>query len=214
MEAPATAAPAWRWDRYAPLTGIAAVVFWIVGVIVEGQRPDTDEPQELVAWFQDDPGRIMAGGFIFVLGCLLFIWFIGSLASAFRAVEGLPGRLSSLVFGGGIMVGLALVINGGATVQAAFEEDNLTPSTAQSLSFAGDMFFGVAEVVGIVLMIATALAILRTRTFPTWLAWLSLLLALVLVIIPIGWAGVVWGYPLWTLITSFLLYRRLATTTL
>jgi hypothetical protein len=214
MEAPETAAPPWRWDRYAPLTGIAAVVFWIVGVIVEGQRPDTDRPQELVTWFQDDPGRIMAGGFIFVLGCLLFIWFIGSLASTFRAVEGLPGRLSSLVFGGGIMVGLALLTNGGATVQAAFEEDNLTPSTAQSLSFVGDMFFGVAELVGIVLMIATALAILRTRTLPTWLAWLSLLLALVLIIIPIGWAGVVWGYPLWTLITSVLLYRRLATRTL
>jgi hypothetical protein len=205
-----TAAAQWRWDRYAPLTGIAAVVFWIVGVILEGEPPDSDSPQEIVNWFQEDSGRIMAGGFIFVLGCLLFIWFIGSLASAFRAAEGPPARLSSLVFGGGVLVGFALLINGATLVQGAFEEDDLTGPTAQSLTFMGDMFFGAAEMVGIVLMIGTALAILRTRAFPVWLAWFSLLLALVLVIIPIGWAGVVWGLPLWTLIASVLLYRRMA----
>ncbi len=33
-------------------------------------------------------------------------------------------------------------------------------------------------------------------------------LALVLAIIPIGWAGVVWLFPLWTILMSVLLFRR------
>jgi hypothetical protein len=37
---------------------------------------------------------------------------------------------------------------------------------------------------------------------------LSLALALILVIFPIGWLGVIAGLPLWTLIASVLLFLR------
>ena len=43
---------------------------------------------------------------------------------------------------------------------------------------------------------------------PRWLAWVSLLLALWLVIGPIGWLALLFGLPLWTLLVSVLLLRR------
>ena len=57
-------------------------------------------------------------------------------------------------------------------------------------------------------MIATAVAVLRTGILPRWLAWVSLALALLLLIPPIGWLGLIFGLPLWTLLVSFLLWQR------
>ena len=49
---------------------------------------------------------------------------------------------------------------------------------------------------------------MRLRTLPRWYGWLSLALALLLLILPIGWAGFIFGFPLWLLLTSLLLYLR------
>jgi uncharacterized protein (DUF58 family) len=48
----------------------------------------------------------------------------------------------------------------------------------------------------------------RLRALPVWLGWVSFLLALLLLILPIGWVGVVFGLPLWMIATSVLLYLR------
>ena len=72
----------------------------------------------------------------------------------------------------------------------------------------GDAFFGGVELFAIPLTAATALVILRYGALPRWFAWVSLALALILVIFPIGWLGVIVGLPLWTLVASVLLYLR------
>jgi len=43
---------------------------------------------------------------------------------------------------------------------------------------------------------------------PVWLAWASLVFALGLLIFPIGWAVLIFGVPLWTVVVSVLLWRR------
>jgi uncharacterized protein (DUF58 family) len=58
------------------------------------------------------------------------------------------------------------------------------------------------------MLAATALVILRYGALPRWLAWVSLVLALILAIVPIGWLGVIIGLPLWTLVTAVVLYTR------
>jgi hypothetical protein len=55
------------------------------------------------------------------------------------------------------------------------------------------------------LLVATALATLRFGVLPRWFGWVSLALALILAIPPIGWLGVLAGFPLWVLVTSVLL---------
>ena len=41
---------------------------------------------------------------------------------------------------------------------------------------------------------------IRTATLPKWWAIVNVVLAVVLVIGPIGWAGLIFGMPLWTLV--------------
>ncbi len=52
-----------------------------------------------------------------------------------------------------------------------------------------------------------AIVALRTRALPKWWAIFAIVIAIVLVIGPIGWAGLIFGLPIWTLGTSWLLVR-------
>ena len=58
-----------------------------------------------------------------------------------------------------------------------------------------------------VLLVGTAIVVLRTKVFPAWVAWLSLLIAVVLWIGPIGWAALIFAFPIWVLIVSTYLLR-------
>ena len=55
--------------------------------------------------------------------------------------------------------------------------------------------------------LATGLAAIRARALPVWVGWFALLLAVVALIPPIGWAVVVFGFPIWILIVSVLMWR-------
>ena len=91
--------------------------------------------------------------------------------------------------------------------KAALDHTNMTAPAVESVVLVGDAFFGGVELFAIPFFLAVGLIAWRTRVLPRWLTWFTLVLALVLVIIPIGWAGVYVGLPLWTLITAVVLYR-------
>jgi len=202
-----------RWERFAPLTGIVAVVLWVVGVIVEESTDysDQDTPREILAVFQEDTNTLIAAGIIFAFGAVFFIWFLGSLRAALYSAEDGVGRLSSIVYGSGMLAALCLLLQVAPTLQGAVDEDDLSADTAQSLQSMGEAFFVGTELTLLVMFAAVGLLVLQTRVLPIWLGWVSLAVALLLAIIPIGWAGVVWAFPLWTIVTSVLLYLRAPT---
>jgi hypothetical protein len=199
------------WARWEALTGVVAVILWVVGTLIsEGanERPEDETPQEFLAYFQEDPNTLIGGEFVLVLGVVFFVWFLGILRGALRTAEGGDGRLAAVAFGSGLLAGLGLLLAAAPTVQGAISEEDLSPEGAQTLVFLSDSFFGVTEFMLVPMFVAVGLLSLRTKVFPVWLGWVSLALALLLLIIPIGWAGVVFGFPLWTLVVSVLLYLR------
>jgi hypothetical protein len=203
-----------RWERLAPLTGVAAVVLWIVGVFVtESVSPEGDSPAEILAYFEEEGTTILVGAFLFALGTAFFVWFLGSLRAAFLAGEGVPGRVTAIAFAGG--VGKAVcdlgVVGGGVAGAIAADEGELAPEAAQALSWVDDAFFVGAEFMALVLMAAAALIVLRTRVFPAWMGWLALLIAVGLLVVPVGWAFLLFGLPLWVLLASVLLFTRAPT---
>jgi hypothetical protein len=199
-----------RLERFAPLTGIVAVALWIVGVVVEESAglTDKDTPEDILGVLQSDANTIITAGVIFAFGVVFFIWFLGSLRSTLVAAEGGVGRLSSIAYGSGMLAALSLILQIAPSVQGAFDEDQLSPEAAQALQSVGEAAFAGTEFTLLAMFVAVGLVIMRTRVFGAWLGWLSFLIALVLAIVPIGWAGVVWGFPLWTLITSIVLFRQ------
>lgn len=204
-----------RWDRFAPLTGIWTVVLWLAAIFVIeglGDTPDEGSPQEAQAYFQNDENSIYVGAVLFFLGAVVLIWWSGALRAAIASEGGLGERLASIVFGAGIataVLSMALPASQIGGAFAANEADaELSPDAAQALWYAGDGFFVATEFAAALLLVATAIAIFRTRFLPVWLAWLSLVIALVLVIPPIGWAALIFGFPIWIVLTSVLLWRR------
>jgi hypothetical protein len=196
-----------RWERFAPLSGIVAVVLWVIGTIVAESTDisEKDTGLEVLAVFRNDTNTIIAGGLIFAFGVVFFIWFLGSLRARLWHAEGGLGRLTAIAYGSGMLAALCLLFQVAPFVQGAFDEEDLGPGAAQSLQVISEAFFGGTEITLIPMFLAVGLLTLRTRVFPVWLGWVSLVIALVLVIIPIGWAGVVFLFPLWTIVTSVML---------
>jgi hypothetical protein len=202
-----------RSERWMPLTGVVAVALWIIGVFVfESQSPGSDASAfEMLAYFDDDSTSIFIGAFLFALGTAFFVWFLGSLRAAFLAAEGQPGRLTAVAFAGGVgkaVFDMGVVGAMAAGALAADESDDLSPQAAQSLFFVDDAFFIGAEFMALVFMTAAAAVILTRRPLPVWLGWLALVIALGLLIVPIGWAFLLFGVPLWVLLASVFLFLR------
>jgi hypothetical protein len=57
------------------------------------------------------------------------------------------------------------------------------------------------------MLIASAVVVLRTRVLPVWFGYVSLVVALLMLVLvgPIGFIAIVLGLPLWVLVASVLL---------
>src|SRR5262249_23019737 len=80
-------------------------------------------------------------------------------------------------------------------VGGAIDKSEIGPSTAATLHHALDVFFVSAELAAIVPLGAVAVLAWRTRVLPRWWAVFSGLVAIVLVLGPVGWAGLLFGRP-------------------
>lgn len=204
-----------RWERYACLAGVLAVILWVISVIVieSADSPDEDAGGQAIAeYFEADSGAILAGSFIFMLGTAVFIWFLGSLRARLFRGEGGAGRVTSIVFGSGLVVAamsMGLMAPQAAGALTADETDpSLDPGAAQAFEGLGDGFFVAAEAAVAVFFLAAAVAALRTRALPVWLGWASLVLGIAAMVPWIGWAVYIWGLPLWVLVVSIWLFVR------
>jgi hypothetical protein len=84
-----------RWSRYAPPTGVVAVVTWITGayLLEKTDRPTSDAL--FAAWVGDSKTELVVGGLILGFGVLFFLWFLGTLRATLIAAEGGSGRFST-----------------------------------------------------------------------------------------------------------------------
>jgi hypothetical protein len=197
-----------RWAAYA---GVLAVVLWIVGILVQesGNIPeDGAADSAYLTHVNDDANSILAGGWIFMIGCLAFLVFAIVLRERLAEAEGGSRLFTNIAFLGAVAAGAFGLLLPGPEIAAAISADDISASTAAALSNLSDGFFVAAELAAVLLMLGAGMVALRGTLFPRWWAWVSFLLAVVLVIGPIGWAGLIFGLPVWTLVTTFFLVRR------
>ena len=202
-----------RWEeRLAPLDGIAAVAFWVAGVVVlqgPANQPDTDSgPVQALAFFKNNENEIFVGTFLFMVGSLFFLWFLGLVRTRLVEAEGGSHRLSSISFAGGVATSVSLLAMPAIHAAGAINSENLTPDSAQVYLGINVAFFYAAELSAAVFLLALGLASLSGQAFPIWLAWVSIVLAAVLVIPPLGWAALNYAFPIWLVVISVLLWTR------
>lgn len=199
-------------ERLAPLDGIAAVVFWVAGVIVlqgPADQPETDaSPARALEFFEEHSGAILLGTFLYMIGTLFFLWFLGLVRAQLGPAEGGTRRVTSIAYAAGIATAIANLLMPAVHATGAINNDNLSPEAAQVYLGLGVTFFYTAELAAAVFLLAVGLVSLGTEAFPKWLGWASLVLALWLLIVPIGWAALLYGFPLWLIVVSVLLWTR------
>lgn len=198
-------------ERWASFAGVVAVVLWIVGIFVVESAGITEEgasDAEILANYQDDANSILVGSWIFMVGCLAFLWFAVVLRQRLGEAEGGTRMFSNVAFLGAAATGAFALLTNGPDIAAAIAEDDLSPAAAAAMGTLGDAFFVAAELSAILLMIGAGAVALLSGLFPKWWAWFSFLVALILLIGPIGWAALIFGLPLWILGTTFFLVRQ------
>jgi hypothetical protein len=179
-----------------------------------------DEPAELAAAFTDDSGRVLLAGQLLVLAGAFLLWFSGTLASAIR-VNGGGERLASMARTGGTAAA-ALLFAAGAIASIggvrAEEDTGISPDQA---AVHADIGIGLAAAAApaamSVLVGATAAASLMGSRFIPWqLDWVSVVVAIALVILPINFIAVL-AFFAWSLLMGGLMiagrlrYEEIAT---
>jgi hypothetical protein len=202
-----------RFERFASLTGVLAVVLWVVGIVVmDSDLPaDTASGTEIAAWFDQKSGAILLAMTLFGVGSAAFVWFLGTVAARLRSANG-DARLPGIMFAAGTAAIVLVTMAPGSYTAGALGSENLKralePGAAEALFVLGQGFFVAAELVAVAYMGAAGLAILRSGLLPAWFGWVSVALAAILVVNPIAWAALYLGVPLWTLVAGVWLYVR------
>ena len=181
-----------RWALVGPLT----VALWIVGLaLLTHQQPgEHASGSEILAWYRAHTDSILLGGWLFMIGCLGFVVFVAGVGRRLAApVLALAGAAIATVSG---MLVAAVDVAGG------LDKNDITPATAATFHHAVDIFFITAELTAVLPLAVVAVLAWRTRALPRWWAAFSGLVAVVLIIGPVGWIGLIFGVPIWTLGTS------------
>jgi hypothetical protein len=101
----------------------------------------------------------------------------------------------------------------GADAAGALANEDIDESAALALGSISDGFFIAAEYLLPLLLIASAIVALRYGALPRWLAWIQVIVAIAALIPWIGWAALIFGFPVWVLIVSYVLWSGIGTRT-
>jgi hypothetical protein len=201
-----------RFERLSALAGVLAVVLWASGVAITGGDhiglpgglPE-EGAEETLAYFQENESTVVPASALFMVGSLSFLWFVGILRTRLVGAEDGAATFAAIAFAGGVATAIfALAMPTGGLV-ASLNADEIEASTAEALNAVETAFLIAAELSAIVLLVGGSVVALQTRVLPRWWAIVSILLAVWLLILPIGWAGLLVGLPGWTVVTSVLL---------
>jgi hypothetical protein len=190
------------------LPAVLSVGLWIGGLVVinkfSDKIPHHPTDAQLLAWIQGNQNPIMSGAWLWMIGCLCFLWFVALLRPRLAEAEGGQHTYTTLaVSGAAVATVFGLLIQAG-DIGAAIDQDSISAATAGVMHNASDMFFVCAELALIPFFVGLAVVAFRTGVLPKWWAAFSVLIAVVLVIGPIGWAALIFGTPIWLLGTGLL----------
>jgi hypothetical protein len=92
-----------QWERFGAASGTVFVLLFVAGLFF-GSPPDFGAPPEEVSrYYVEDQEAVQTTVVLFTAGLFFFLWFLGSLCGVLQAAEGGTGKLSAVVFGGGLV---------------------------------------------------------------------------------------------------------------
>ncbi|MGE5623681.1 MAG: hypothetical protein ACM3UP_01495 [Methanocella sp.] len=167
-----------NWERWGAATGFMVLALGLAAAAFERGAPPADAPAAAsLAYFVTYRRELLTQSLLFVLSSGVYLWFFGSLRSFLQRAEGGDGRLSTVVFGAGVIwAGLQMVFQSGQ-ITVAMGGGDLTPALAALMGDWTHALSVVAYIPMAVLLAGVAVVSLRYGAFPAWLGWVSALTA-------------------------------------
>jgi hypothetical protein len=189
---------------WVPLTGVAFVVFLIVGFIVGGEPPEAkDGAGEVATFYADNDSSVTIGAVLIGVGITFLVFFAGSLRAALRKAEGEGGMLSLVAFAGAVIMATGGAFDATLLFAMAEAADDIDPVQMQTLQALWDNDFVPLAVGSQILLLASGLSIVRHRALAPWLGWVAIALA-VLALTPAGFIAFMGG-AVWVAVVSVML---------
>ena len=173
-----------RWERWSAVAGVLFVALFAVALALSANTGDN--PSEVQHWYADSGNRTkeFVAWFLYIAAAIAFLSFLGTLRDMLVRAEGGPGTLSALVFGPGLAFTVLLVTGVSLfAAPAALGDENdfkLDPNTAEIFSDAGYFVLVAGGMIASIVVLATSMAALRTGVLPSWLGWVGLIVAVVM----------------------------------
>jgi hypothetical protein len=190
------------------LPAVLSIVLWIGGLVIinkfSDKIPHHPTDAQLLTWIQGNQNPIILGAFVWMVGCLAFLWFAALLRARLADAEGGSHTYTTLAFAGAAAATVFGMLIQAGDLDSAIGHDTISPATAGTLHHISDMFFVGGELALIPFFAGVAVVAFRTAVLPKWWAAFSALIAVVLLIGPIGWAALIFGTPAWLLGTGLI----------
>jgi hypothetical protein len=165
-------------ERSGAASGIIFVLLFVAGLFF-GSPPDFGAPAEEVSrYYIEDQKAIQTTVVLFTVGLFFFLWFLTSIWGVLRAAEGNTGRLSAVLFGGGLVTAATFIVTLTFVGGAAFRPEETSPELTRTLDDLSFLAFAPGACAVVAFFAATAALTLRTRALPAWLGWLAVVPAI------------------------------------
>lgn len=168
---------------YGAAAGAAAIVLYLVAVLVMGNGPGFDAGgAEIAAHLAENRTRIQVGCAIHAGWTPLFVWFLATVASLAGELGPGPRRAAAVAFGCGVVFVALFLADVTALAVGALRPENMAaePELAVALRDFEWLAMGAASfIVSGVLAAFAVLALRHEAIWPRWLGWLAAIAALV-----------------------------------
>jgi len=163
----------WRWDRFAPASGLLFVGLLLVDSVLEGEARGTDP--SIHTYFSENRTAALASVYVTLASAIVFIPFLlavwGRLSRGGDEVSVLPAASFVLGLAGLCFVLLRFAIAAPLAAQIAGHADATLTWALYQVSFAifwvGQLFLGLFS-------FTASLVVMRTTVLPRWLGRLGL----------------------------------------
>ena len=200
-----------RLERFGYLAGAVAAVLWLVSLFVlegAGNPADPSAGSEIAEFYRDERATILAAATVHTLGGFLFLWFVAVLRPVLDRA-GVPWLTTAAVVGGTAGGGMMLAMMGGQSTGATTDTELLDAATSIVFWRLAHGFFVAAEIALALFVAAVAILALRRLVLSRWIGWSGIVVAALLLIPPIGWAALLFLFPLWLIAVAVTLWRTM-----
>lgn len=195
--------------RWLALCGVvAALLIPVAFTAVAGNTPDeTASGAEVVSFYRDHLIANRVAALMVTIAAVLLVFFAVRLCEVLRSDDLSAAPFPLAAFGGALITSSGLLL--GAVLHFALVQtaDQKLAPAAQTLNVLDNNdFFAIVGGLA-VLFIAAGIATVRRPVLPRWLGWAAIVIGVLCLGGPIGFAGAVLGL-LWILVVAILMLVR------